>query len=296
MAKLLNLEWQKSLSFRRAAILLIIISFLFALIPLYSGILAEITNFSLLAMIIAILILAVIGSILYFKDDLDQKAPFNFIAPVKTRDIVLSKLVIFITNILIIYLVGSIFLTIYIALASINYNTSDILGGLVGLEKFDLQTIFIFLISTFVALLELFVYGSIAYLAMALVRVRNRTVGVLKWLSIGVLISMALFAINNILFKLFPYVIYLNDLQILDVREISQVGNLENFINPKFFSAPLSPFIGSQILVNRTLFLDLANVSEKHSFLIILPLVFSSIRLYINLMISIRLLDRKIDF
>lgn len=296
MNKLLKLEWRKSAFFRRATIGLIIISFFVGLIPIYSNLINNAGVFGLLGLVLAIFAIAIIGSVLYLKDDLDQKAPFNMIVPVKTSHIVLSKLSIFVANAFIITIVALLASTLYSILINNLYFKLDNLEFIKYFQNIGIKDIFIFLTNIVVRLLETFLYGSMIFLSMLFVRSKKTNTGIITWLILSFLMFLGLYVINSILTELYPLAFDFENMRFVNLYQLEESGGFRDIAINQAFSSPQISGLGSQIMLNGSLTVILSGQGEKICFLMVLPFLVSILFAYLSVRLSTYLIDRKVDF
>lgn len=287
MNKLLKLEWNKSSPFRKTTMTLMAIAFLFSLATSRIKSLADVNFVITLGMVFASLGLTFIGSLLYLKDDFDQKAPLNMIVPVNSSQIVMSKILVFMTNIIFVIFFGILLLYINLYLNGVlNTDFNYEYDGILSLLNINLKSTILFIVSFLLRLGELFFYSSLALLSILFIRSVQKKTGNIKWILLTIFIIFVIFMINEIVNQVAPISLDLSNLKIINLRSIAPNEEF-SFIN-RFF---ILPSVCDQILIY-------ASVSAEHSsnMIMLIPLALLVIFSFISVKLSMFLIDKKIDF
>lgn len=285
MSKLLRLEWSKSSPFRKTTMILMGLAFLFNFLVGKIESLNTINLVITLGMVFASFGLTFIGSLLYLKDDFDQKAPFNLIVPLNSFKIVMSKILVFMSNFIIVICFGLLLLNVSMYINSpiykSFYNESQNI-----LSYLNIKSIIMFFISFSLRLAEIFLYSSLALLSILFIRSLQKKTGNIKWLLLTILLIFVIFLINQLLNQILPISLNLDNLQLVNLSSLVPTEDL-NLLN-RFF---IFPSICDQILVHAPL-----NLSTISSMIMILPFILMVCFSVVSVKLSMYLIDKKIDF
>lgn len=182
MYKLIKYELKKSAPFRIIGVLLALILAIVAnsIFSLSSwGVIAFPLYFSLLLGLFALL---AVGSLYQLKSDLDKPAPLVYTSPYKGKQIARAKVWSVFMNIVIV-----LFFTIFFTFLLVNIRRSYwsyeyfMIGEISKNYDWSLKGMIYGLTSYYALFLNLINWISIVYLAMSLVRVKYRDIGLFKW-------------------------------------------------------------------------------------------------------------------
>lgn len=288
MNNLLKLEWRKSSSFRRTTLALLAILAILTLPTIFSRFLSSITDLLLVGLAITIVVLTIIGSLLYLKDDFDSKAPLNIILPFSGRQVVISKIIVFLANVILIFILFFTVISIYIWLSALvhgDYYTDlpDFIEDLISDINSNIPLAFS---KTFIFILEAMFYSSLTLVSILFVRSKQGKTGSLKWLFLVILIVFLVMIFLKYINLNFPYHLNLNDFKfgVLDKKDQAII-----VANNSAFELP--------IFNNQILYFANPYTSSKITFIMMLiPFFFKIILSVIFIRFSSYLIDRKIDF
>lgn len=291
MNTLLNFEWRKSAPFRKTTMVLFGLAFLISIITSPIKNYEDLRLVLILGLIFASVGLAFIGALLYLKDDFDEKAPMNMIVPVSSLQVVLSKILIFLLNLLTVLCFGLVLLysNIYFIRGLEGYYDFNDFNYLIKAFNINLKDIYLFVISLIVKLGELFLYSSLALSSILLVRSMQKKTGNIKWILLTIFFIFIIFLINEYFNKLAPLSLDLKSFKIIDLRDIAD--SLDLSVINRFV---IFPSISEQILFYAfDPFISHANQSPV---IMIIPLLLTIIFSVLSVRISVFLIDKKIDF
>lgn len=288
MNNLLKLEWRKSSSFRRTTLALLAILAILALPTIFSRFFSSITDLLLAGLAITIVVLTIIGSLLYLKDDFDSKAPLNIILPFSGRQVVISKILVFLANVLLISFLFFMVINLYIWLSALvhgNYYT-NLPDYIIELINDINSNVPLALVKSLIFLLEAVFYSSLTLVSILFIRSKQGKTGSLKWVFLVILIVFLVMIFLKYINLNIPYHLNLNDLKFDLLAKRDQV-TIEA-INSTFEL----PIFNNQILY----FVPTLSFSTFTPIMMLIPFFFKIILSVIFIRFSSYLIDRKIDF
>lgn len=197
MFNLIKLEWKKSSSFRWVSIILVMF---ITLGVLGEDILKTTTFVSMLIILIMVLYgLVFLGVVVNMKDDLDNKAPLNFILPFTGSQILFSKILTLAMNLVLIFIVT----VISVNIVNGSFLDNSFLINLTNLNVNELSDSLIEIVSLAIAFCF---YTTSLYTSMLFIKARFKHTSIFHWLGLWLVIvflsSLLLVNLNN----LFPHV------------------------------------------------------------------------------------------
>lgn len=288
MNNLLKLEWRKSSSFRRTTLALLAILAILALPTIFSRFFSSITDLLLAGLAITIVVLTIIGSLLYLKDDFDSKAPLNIILPFSGRQVVISKILVFLANVLLISFLFFMVINLYIWLSALvhGYYYTNLPDYIIELINDINSNVPLALVKSLIFLLEAVFYSSLTLVSILFIRSKQGKTGSLKWVFLVILIVFLVMIFLKYINLNFPYHLNLNDFKFGVLAKRDQV-TIEA-INSTFEL----PIFNNQILY----FVPTLSFSTFTPIMMLIPFFFKIILSVIFIRFSSYLIDRKIDF
>lgn len=290
MFNLMKLDWRKSSSYRKTTLILLLIHLAFSL----SGIVIQSFRFIgiiILGLTFAVFVLTTIGSLLFLKDDFDHKNPINLVLPFSGKEVIISKISVFLANLAFIGLASIVCLLIYLTLAgfvkiAIDMDVLEAIQNIIRNWVLDYQLAIPSIISKVIGVLT---YALIAIFSILFVRSKQAKTGTIKWLLLAFILVLLFIFLLEILNEKLAFYLNLETLKFGNLNEelddMSTIAISTRTVILPAFSQEMCFFVQ-----------DFAGASENMPVFMPLPtLALIAIDL-ILFKASVNLIDKKIDF